>query len=143
MKPPGVRYASPEDELKAIYLEKAGEPITVVLLDAIRGDLGVTGVVLADYVAEVRKHVRGDWRNPAGFLRDRSKRFRLKTLTASAPISAAEALVRDYRCSICFSRTPGQGAILEGGRSIPCTCAGADWIAQMRSQGVFPPESGQ
>jgi hypothetical protein len=139
-EPPGVRYASPEDELKAIYLEKAGEPITIVLLDAIRGDLGVTGVALADYVAEVRKHVRGDWRNPAGFLRDRSKRFRLKTLTASAPISAAEALVRDYRCPVCFSRTPGQGAIVDAGRSIPCVCASADWIAEMRSRGVFPPE---
>ena len=142
-EPSGTRYASPEDELKAIYLEKAGEPITVVVLDAIRSDLGGARIALADFVAEVRKHVGGNWRNPAGFLRDLSKRFRLKTLAASAPISAAEALVRDYRCPICYSRTPGQGAIVEGGRSIPCTCAGADWVAEMRSRGVFSPEEGQ
>jgi hypothetical protein len=142
-EPPGVRYASPEDELKAIYQAKAGEPITVVLLDAIRGNLEVTRVALADFVAEARKHLRGDWRNPAGFLRDLSKRFRLKTLAASAPISAAEALVRDYRCPACFSRIPGQGAILDGERSIPCTCASADWIEEMRSRGVFPPEESQ
>ncbi len=142
-EPPGVRYASPEDELKAIYLAKSGEPITVVLLDAIRSNLEVTRIALADFVAEVRKHVRGDWRNPAGFLRDLSKRFRLKTLTASAPISAAEALVRDYRCPICFSRTPGQGAIVDGGLSVPCACASADWVAELRFRRVFPPEERQ
>jgi hypothetical protein len=141
--PDEVRYASPEAELKAIYLTKAGEPITISLLDAIRVNLETTGVSMADFAAEVKKHFRGDWRNPPGFLRDLSKRFRSKTRPAAAPVTAEEAEARDYQCQLCHSRVPRQGAILRGGQSLPCACAGLEWIAEMRARGVFPPEDDQ
>jgi hypothetical protein len=70
------QFASPDDELKAIFRAKAGEPITISVRDSIRVTLEVNQVSMEDFVTEVRKHVANDWRNPAGFLRDLSKRFR-------------------------------------------------------------------
>jgi len=138
---PGVAYASPEDELKAIYLGKAGEPITIALLDAIRLNLEMKGVSPSDFVAEVRKHAVNEWRNPAGFLRDLSKRFRAKTRAAAGPVTAAEAVARDYRCHKCFSKTPGEGAIRTvDGQWEPCACASPEWIARQRERGIFAPE---
>jgi hypothetical protein len=142
-EPPGVRYASPEDELKAIYQSKTGEEIAIALLDAIRLDLDTNGATMAEYLAEVRKHLRGDWHNPPGFLRDRSKRFRARTVTAGPPVTAAEAAVRDYKCPLCHSRVPGEGAILRDGKYAPCTCAANEWVAAMRASGVFPPDGDQ
>lgn len=64
---PGAVYASPEDELKAIYLAKAGEPITIDLLSAIRADLELAGVSFGAFLAEVRKHSANEWRILRGF----------------------------------------------------------------------------
>jgi hypothetical protein len=137
---PGVAYASPEDELKAIYLGKAGEPITIALLDAIRLNLEMKGVSPSDFVAEVRKHAANEWRNPAGFLRDLSKRFRAKTRAATGPVTAAEDDARKYQCPICHSRTPGVGAVLIDGKSVPCSCASPEYITRQRERGVFAAE---
>ena len=101
---PETPYASSEDELKAIYHSRSGEPITIDLLSSIRSNLELTLVTMDDFVLEVRKHVRNDWRNPPGFLFDLSKRFRAKTRPASAPVTAAEAEEKNYRCLICSSR---------------------------------------
>jgi hypothetical protein len=131
-------YASPEDELKAIYQAKTGDAITLRVLDAIRVNLEITNVAMSDFVAEVRKHAPNDWRNPAGFLRDLSKRFRAKTRPAADPVTAAEAAARAYQCSICRSRTPGEGALLQEGVSVPCECASQEYIARMRARGIFP-----
>ena len=90
-KPPEV-YASPEDELKAIYQAKAGTPITIEVLSAIRENLELTAVDMGEFVAAVKKsHIQNKWRNPAGFLRDFSNRFRSKTRVAARPVTAAEA----------------------------------------------------
>jgi len=138
---PGVEYASPEDELKGIYLAKTGEPIATDLLHAIRANLELFGVSSGDFVVEVRKHTQNAWRNPPGFLRDLSKRFRTKTRAAAGPVTAAEAAARDYRCLLCHSRTPGEGAVPgEGGRLVPCACASPEWISRQRARGVFEPE---
>ncbi|HEV2200004.1 MAG TPA: hypothetical protein VGR73_09285 [Bryobacteraceae bacterium] len=140
-RPSAVLYASPEDELKALYLAKAGEPITVELLRAIRTNLELGGVPLGDFVAAVRKQARNKWRNPAGFLRDQSRNFRAKTRVAARPVTAAEAAARDYQCLKCFSRTPGEGAVLDGdGKPVPCTCASPEWVARQRARGIFGPE---
>lgn len=140
-KPPAALYASPEDELKAIYEAKAGEPITVELLRAIRTNLELAGVPLGDFVAEVRKQAPNKWRNPGGFLRDLSKRFGAKTRVAGQPVTAAEAAARDYQCPKCFSRKPGEGAVLDGDcKPVPCTCASPEWIARQRARGIFEPE---
>jgi hypothetical protein len=134
---PGVAYASPEDELKAIYLAKAGEPITIEVLDAIRVNLEVAGVPVGDFVALVRKQAHNQWRNPPGFLRDLSKRFRTKTRAAAGPVTAAEDKARKYQCPICHSRTPGEGAVLIDGKSVPCSCASPEYIARQRERSVF------
>jgi hypothetical protein len=138
---PEELYASPDDELKAIYQDKAGEPITIDLLDAIRVNLECANVSISDFVAEVKKHAQNEWRNPPGFLRDLSKRYRAKTRVAGAPITAAEAALQNYRCAVCSSRTPGEGALLIDGKAIPCSsCASPEWIARQRARGVFAGE---
>jgi hypothetical protein len=109
----GTSYASPEDELKSIYRAKADEPMTIDLLDVIRVNLEFTGVSMNDYVIEVKKHAQNKWRNPAGFLRNLSSRFRAKTRAATEPVTAAEATARNYRCSLCGSRVRGEGAVSE------------------------------
>jgi hypothetical protein len=138
---PGVEYASPEDELKAIYLAKTGEPIATDLLHAIRANLELFGVSSGDFVIEVRKHTQNAWRNPPGFLRDLSKRFRTKTRQASAPLTVAEVIAKNYQCSVCHSKTPGEGAVLVAGKSVPCECASSEYIARQRERGLFEPEA--
>ena len=140
---PGVGYASPEDELKAMYQTKAREPITTELLHAIRANLELSGVSLGDFVVEVRKHTQNAWRNPPGFLRDLSKRFRAKTRLASAPLTVAEVIAKNYQCSVCHSKTPGEGAVLIDGKSVPCECASPEWIERQRARGIFDPENTQ
>lgn len=141
---PGEPYASPDDDLKAIYLAKTGEPITVAVLDAIRLHLELNQLSMRDFVAEVRKHAENQWRNPAGFLRDLSKRFRAKTRPASAPVTAAEADEKNYRCEHCSSRVRGEGVILDAnGKLAPCSCASPEYIARERERGVFAMEAPQ
>jgi hypothetical protein len=138
----GALYVSPEDELKAIYQAKAGEPITVELLRAIRTNLELAGVPIADFVAAVRKQAPNKWRNPPGFLRDLSKRFHAKTRVAAQPVTAAEAAARDYQCPKCFSRRQGEGAVPGcDGLPVPCTCASPEWIARQRARGLFVAET--
>jgi hypothetical protein len=137
---PSVEYASPEDELKAIYQAKAGEPITTELLHAIRANLELSRVNLGDFVVAVRKHSQNKWRNPPGFLRDFSGRFSAKTRQSSAPLTAAEVIAKNYQCSVCHSKTPGEGAVLIDDKWIPCTCANPEYIARQRERGVFEPE---
>jgi len=139
-----VEYASPEDELKAIYLTKAGEPIATDLLHVIRANLELTRVPFSEFVAEARKHYANRWKNPPGFLRDLSKRFHAKTRRASEPLTVAEAIEKDYRCPLCHSRTRGAGAVPgEREKLIPCACASPEWIERQRARGVFEAESDQ
>ncbi len=141
---PGEVYASPEDELKAIYLAKAGGPITIAVLDAIRLSLELAGVSMGEFVSGVRKHVQNEWRNPAGFLRDLARRFRAKTRPAGDPVTAAEADEKNYRCQICGSRVRGEGAVPgPNGTAIPCQCASPEYIARQRARGVFAGEQSQ
>jgi len=108
------------------------------LLDAIRVNLEFSGVSFDEFVAEVRKHIGGQWRNPAGFLRDLSKRFRAKTRPASRPVTAAQAAEQNYQCPICHSRVRGQGAVLNADRQeVPCVCASPEWIERQRARGLF------
>jgi len=135
---PKSHYASAEDEMKAIYAAKAGKPITAHLLRAIQENLEVAGVTSSEFVAEIRTHVQNNWRNPAGFVRDLSKRFRSKTRVASDPVTMADAVARDYQCPKCFSSIPGEGIVLDSNdQLVPCVCASADYILRQRTLGVF------
>lgn len=139
-----AEYASPEDDLKAIYLAKAREHMTIDLLDAIRMNLECAGVGMSDFVALVKKHSRGNWNNPPGLVRYLSQTFSAKIRPTGAPVTAAEAAAKNYRCEICFSRIPGEG-VRQGpdGTFIPCTCAGPEYIAHLQERGVFGRETAQ
>jgi hypothetical protein len=134
---PRELYATPEDEIKAIYLTKAREPITIELLTAIRGDLERSGVSFDAYLAEVKKRSANDWRNPAGFLRSLSKRFRAKTMPAGNPVTAAEAEEQNYKCPLCFSRIRGEGIRLVDRKAVPCECASAEYNPRQTALGTF------
>ena len=111
------------------------------MLDAIRLNLELNRVSMAEFVAEARKHAANDWRNPPGFLRDLSKRFRAKTVAANGPVTAAEAAARDYQCSHCFSKRPGEGLLPAGnGKFRPCACAIPEYIERMRARGILVAE---
>ncbi|MBZ5677108.1 MAG: helix-turn-helix domain-containing protein [Acidobacteriia bacterium] len=135
------RYASAEDELKAIFEEKAGARITIDVLDAIRGNLADRGVSIERFVEEVRSHKAGNWKNPPGFLRNLSRTVRTRTAVAGPPVTAAEAADRDYQCPHCQSRKRGQGAVLVDGKPAPCGCASAEYIQKQIERGVFAPSS--
>jgi len=107
-------------------------------------NLEVSNVSVDEFVGALRSHSQNEWRNPAGFVRDLSKRFRSKTQVAADPVTAAEADERNYRCSICYSRTRGEGAISGAdGKLMPCTCASPEWIARQRARGIFAEEPPQ
>jgi hypothetical protein len=107
----GEDYATPEDELKAIYQAKAGQPITVRVLDAIRVNLELNRVGMGEFVSVVRTHLGGRWQNPAGSLRYLSKNFCAKTQPASEPVTMSEAEEKNYRCLLCHSIVRGEGAV--------------------------------
>jgi hypothetical protein len=135
---PGEVYASPEDELKAIYVAKTGQSITIDVLDAIRLNLELNQVTMGDFVSGLKQqHRAGNWKNPAGLLRSLSKNFRSKNRPASDPLTAAEADEKNYRCPICSSRVRGEGASLIDGRPVPCSCASPEWIQLQRERGFF------
>ena len=77
------------------------------MLDAIRLNLVLAGVGMADFVEEVKKHTQNQWRNPPGFLRALSQHFHAKTLPAGRPVTAAEAAAREKIWMSMF--TPQRG----------------------------------
>ncbi|BDC50662.1 hypothetical protein F183_A29780 [Bryobacterales bacterium F-183] len=136
-------WASADEELKAIFRHKAGEQIPIFLLDQIRADLVSNGVEMADFVAEIRKHLKGNWLNPPAFIRSRSKGFRKLTRTV-APMTAAEAEAKriaaeeaGYRCALCGSRKRGEGLMMAEGNMIACACASPEYVAHQIERGVL------
>lgn len=140
-EPRRVEYASGKDELKAIYFAKTGEQFRIADLDAIEASLVAAGVTWEAFAADVRAHSWDRIKNPVGFLKNRAKNFRAITRRSTAPVTAAEAAVQNYRCPICSSRTPGEGARIVSGRWEPCTCAGPEYIQRQRARGVFAPKA--
>ncbi len=137
-EPPNTIYASAEDELKAIYLNKTGEAMSVELLQLIRADLEVRSVTVSEFVTAVKKHTGNRWTNPAGFLRNFSKNFRSKTRSVTDPVTAAEAEERNYKCPSCGSRVRGEGLLLDSGQKAkPCPCASPEYIQRMREKGFL------
>ncbi len=143
-KNPGEVYDSPEDELKAIYLAKAGEPITIAVLDVIRLNLELNRVTMGEFVSGLKTHLAGNWKNPAGFLCSLSRNFLSKSQPAADPVTAAEAADRNYRCPLCHSTVRGEGVVLgPNGKPVPCSCASPEYIERQRGRGVFAKETAQ
>ena len=139
-----IKYASAKDELKALVATTAGQAVRVFDLDAIEGLLVSAGITLDEFVAEAQQHCWGRVKNPVGFLKSLAKQFRAKTQRASAPVTAAEAEEKNYRCPICSSLVRGEGAVLgPDGKERPCQCASPAYIKRLRERGVFPPEAAQ
>jgi hypothetical protein len=138
-----LEYASPKDELKAIA-SAVGGPLRVADLDAIEALLIGASISWHDFLAEVRKHAWNKVKNPVGFLKSLAKEFRRKTQLASAPVTAAEAEEKNYRCPTCGSRERGAGAVLDAnGKAAPCVCASPEYIVRQRERGVFSDEAAQ
>jgi hypothetical protein len=136
-----TEYASAKDELKAIFQAKTGSPIRMSDLDAIESTLAAAGVTWEAFVAEGRGHAWNSVKNPVGFLKHLSKKFRTKTQLSNRPVTATEAAARDYRCSKCSSKRPGEGAICTTeGNWEPCSCASPEWVDHQRTRGVFKPK---
>jgi hypothetical protein len=138
-----TEYASAKDELKAIYQAKTGSAMRTSDLDAIEATLVATGVTWEAFVAEVRGHAWDSVKNPVGFLKHLSKKFRAKTQLSGAPVTAAEAALRDYQCPRCFSKKPGEGSRLVNGKPISCECASPEHIEYLRGRGIIAPEDAQ
>lgn len=129
---PGTEYATAIDELKAIHLAKAGEPITTNALDKICSILASRGVDTDTFLeADVRPRLAGEWNNPTGLLLHLARDSQGKQLNASAPVTAAEAADRNYKCPLCGSRTRGEGARLgaDGKTCVACSCASPEYVA--------------
>lgn len=93
---------SPEEELRAIYREKAGVEISLDVERRIWEELERRDVRRADFIEELRKHVQNAWRNPAGFLTDFARKFGTvstpepRTLAAPEPVRNSQG-----RCVAC------------------------------------------
>jgi GntR family transcriptional regulator len=137
-EPTNTEYASGKDELKALYFAIAGEHFRVVDLDSIESILFNAGVSWEIFVADLRRHSWDRITNPIGFLKDRAKKSRTLSTRSSAPVTAAEAAERAYKCQSCGSAIRGIGAVAgSDGKPVPCECASPDWIARQRARGVF------
>jgi hypothetical protein len=96
-------YASPRDEIRAIYRSKAGQEISRDLLNQISETCELRGFALSRFVEELRPHVPNHWKNPAGFLTVFARKIASKasgsstTSWATAPLTVKET----PRCSKC------------------------------------------
>ena len=138
-QPTAQLYASPCDELKAIFTEKTGQTITLVVLDTIRANLG--GDITQEFVDHVRSNP-GSFKNLAGYLRKESKNFRRNARSAASPLTAAQAADLAYQCRICFSRDR-RGGVLPGDPPIPCSSATPEYIAELRAREIRSLDRGE
>jgi hypothetical protein len=123
-------WATPIDELKAIYAKKAGEPIKFNLLTRIQCILESRRVDIGAFVADVREnHVSSDWKNPPGLLTDLAKKFSARE--APAPITREEQEEDSYQCATCASRTRGHGLVMKPDGAVEfCECANEEYRAK-------------
>jgi hypothetical protein len=138
-------HKNPTEELKARFLRKTGEAITIELLDAIRSNLG--GEVTEAFARELRKH-NGQFKNYPGFVRDLSAEFRFKTTKAGPAPVQSHVLQREEKCPRegCGQR-PGEGLfparhpMNPTNQPIACPCATPEFVARMVARGVLTRET--
>lgn len=78
-------YASPEDELKAIFEAKTKTPMPAQVLRTVTESLELRAVPLPAYVAELRRHTGGRWTNPPGLLIALARQFYSRTRPSPPP----------------------------------------------------------
>lgn len=133
--PEPTTYASPEDEIRAIYRSKAGQEISRDLLNRISDECELRGVRLSRFVDELRPHIPNHWKNPGGFLTAFARRFASK---ASGSSTARQAFVpltvkETPRCSKCR----GIGRV-DGGY---CNCQMGMDLKRVEQRAPLPPIS--
>jgi hypothetical protein len=96
-------YAVPEDELRSIYRNKAGQEISRDLLNRISETCELRGVSMSRFLDELQPHVPNHWKNPAGFLTDFARKFKSKVSgSATAQTSVSALTVKESpRCAKC------------------------------------------
>ena len=93
-------FASPEDELKALYEAKAKAPMPALVLRNLKENLELRQIPLAAYVREIRNHAGGRWTNPAGLLITLSREFVQRTMPADPP-QPRQAQLPSGKCPQC------------------------------------------
>jgi hypothetical protein len=71
-------FATPRDELRAIYFRKTARQISPALLTLFFETIELHAVPIADAMQELRRHAPHPWRNPDGFLTHFAKKIRSK-----------------------------------------------------------------
>ncbi len=98
--PEAKTYASPKDELRAIYREKAGEEISTEVENRFWGDIEIRNVTRLEAIAELRKHTPNHWKNPAGFLTTFARTIRSK-MPNVVPVMLVAEPQKAERCPTC------------------------------------------
>jgi helix-turn-helix protein len=100
--PKPVSYASPEAELKAIFLEKTGAEISLDLERRIWDAVEIRNIARKQFIDELRKHVPNRWRNPAGFLTNFARKIGIVATPAPRPKKLPEPPMNGLgRCHLC------------------------------------------
>ena len=102
------RFATAEDELKALYEAKAKTPMPALVLRNVKENLELRQIPLAVYVGEIRNHLGGQWTNPPGLLITLAKQFVQRTMLVAPPQLTQ----------------PQLGA----GKALPCRCGGGGYV---------------
>lgn len=121
---PTPEYASPRDEVKAIYQAKTGDLPTIRFIDRIEAILTTQGKTFADYLELLKGHLGNSWKNPGGLL----------TYMAQTGFDAAVTAPQEKpeeKCPTCRS-DDRRGAILQNGAIVPCpVCSTPEWVKEL------------
>jgi len=94
-------YASPVEELRAIYRGKTGVEISLAVERRIWETLEIRGLRRADFIEQLRTHAPNVWRNPAGFLTDFARKIGTVSTPAPQPVAPEPAKNGHGRCGLC------------------------------------------
>lgn len=132
-----VEYATPQDELKALILEKTGSPLPGTDLAWITEELGRRGKPLAGFVVAVRMHQKNKWKNPIGMLKSLVRKHCADAVPLAAPETKAAMEDRTYRCPDCASTKRGEGVLMTKAGVTPCECASPEYVAKLKTRGIL------
>lgn len=128
---PKPEYATPRDELKAIYYAKTGKYPAVALLDRIESILVAKGKNFAHYLELLGEHLGGKWDNPPGLLTHLAR-------TGFDQQASEPQLKPKPKCPTCKCDNQ-RGAVLLNGAIVPCPdCSTAEWRKEMEAKLTRP-----
>lgn len=132
---PKPEYASPRDEVKAIYHAKTGTYPTVQLLDRIESIVAGKGHSWDNYLEILKPHLGGNWKIPGAFLTHLAQ-------TGFQPPASPPREKPKPKCPRCSSDNH-RGAIMLDGAIVPCPdCStSVGWRDELAAKMNRPPMS--